>query len=135
MKKFINVLFVSVLIITIVGCASTESVKEAKGQGVSRVYPVSFDTVFQVTLDAAEKHKLKVVEKDKSKKTIMLSHGTTWMSWGENIAVFFNVLSANSTEVEIIMKPVMKPLNFPKEWEKILHEQIASDLEKNNDVY
>lgn len=130
MEKFINVLFVSALAILIVGCASTETVKEAKGQGTTRVYAHSFDTVFQATLDAAAKQKLKVIEQDKSKKTIMLSHGTTWMSWGENIAVFFKELSANSTEVEIVMKPVMQPLNFPKEWEKILHDEIASDLEQ-----
>jgi predicted small integral membrane protein len=128
MKNLVNILFVSTIAIIMVGCTTTESVKEAKGQGTIRVYAHSFDTVFQATLDAAPKHKLSVVEKNRNAKTIMLSHGTTWMSWGENIAVFFKELAANSTEVEVVMKPVMQPLNFPKDWEKILHEQIASEL-------
>ena len=130
MRNIRNILLYSCLALVIVGCATSETVKEAKGQGTIRVYPYSYDVLFQATLDAAAKHKLQVVEQDKSNKTIMLSHGTTWMSWGENIAVFFKELAANSTEVEIVMKPVMQPLNFPKEWEKILHEQIASDLKQ-----
>jgi hypothetical protein len=127
-----NTILYSCLALVIAGCTTADTVKEAKGQGTVRVYGYSYEVLFQATLDAAVKQELEVVEKDRSKKLIMLSHGTTWMSWGENIAVFFKIRSEKSTEVEIIMKPVMQPLNFPKDWETILHDQIATDLKKRN---
>jgi len=66
------------------GCASTETVKEAKGQGL-------------------------------------------W-SWGERIAVFVTPKATNSTEVEVVSKAVLSPLNFPPDWQQILLDQIDVEL-------
>ena len=54
------------------GCASVDTVKEAKGQGTKRVYPYSYELVFNATLAAAAKQKLDVIESDKSKQMIVL---------------------------------------------------------------
>ena len=59
---------------------------------------------------------------------IVLSHGLTLWSWGERIAVFVKPGSGGSTEVEIVSKPVMTPLNFPPEWDRILLDQINVEL-------
>ncbi|MGD8526802.1 MAG: DUF3568 family protein [Thioalkalispiraceae bacterium] len=125
-------LLVSFIAVVATGCASTETVKLAQGQGTKRVYAYSFDTVYKASLSAAAKHKLDIVESNKETKKIILSHGTTWLSWGEKIAIFFIPQTNTSTEVEIVSKPVMSPLNFPPEWEKILLDQIGEELHMNN---
>ena len=106
------------------GCASTETVKEARGQGVTRVYFSAYEAVFNATLSAAKQKKLNVVESDKTGCRLVLSHGITWLSWGERIAVFIKATTPNSTEVEIVSKPILSPLNFPPDWQQILLDQI-----------
>lgn len=43
----------SLFTMLILGCASTETVKESEGQGLTREYQYSYEEVFQATLDAA----------------------------------------------------------------------------------
>lgn len=124
---------ISILMITIVaviasGCATTETVKEAQGQGVSRSYAYAYEPVYNATLSAAKIKKLDVVESDKSGGRLILSNGITWWSWGERIAVFIKPVTVSKTEVEIVSKPVLSPLNFPPDWQKILLEQIDVEL-------
>jgi hypothetical protein len=119
---------VFLLAILATGCASTETVKEAQGQGVSRVFQFAYDPVFDATVAAAKTKELKVVESDKGTGRIVLSHGVTLWSWGERIAVFIKHVTDNSTEVEIVSKPVLSPLNFPPDWQKILLDQIDVEL-------
>ena len=69
---------IPVLIVTFVaviagGCASTETVKEAKGQGVSHTYPYTFEAVYNATLAAAKTKKLEVAENDKTNGRLILS--------------------------------------------------------------
>jgi hypothetical protein len=110
------------------GCASTETVKDAKGQGVTRVYSHAYEAVFNSTIAAAREKKLDIVESDKQGGRLILSNGVTWLSWGERIAVFIKAISPNSTQVEIVSKPVLSPLNFPPDWQQILLDQIESGL-------
>jgi len=125
----ISMISVCLLAIMVGGCASTESVKLAKGEGESRVYQYAYNTVFDAVLAAAKSKELEVVETDKKEGRILLSHGTTWMSWGEHIAVFINSVSDKTTKVEIVSKPVMSTLNFPPDWQSILLNEIAVQLE------
>ena len=119
-------LFLAVL----AGCASTETVKEARGQGVSRVYEAAYESVYNATLEAAKSKNLEVVESDKATGRLVLSHGVTLWSWGERIAVFIARKGSTGTEVEIVSKPVLSPLNFPPDWQKILLDQIDIELRR-----
>lgn len=110
------------------GCASTETVKEARGQGISRTYQSAYDAVYDAAVAAAKAKELEVLETDRASGRLLLSHGVTWLSWGERIAVFVKSAASGTTEVEIVSKPVMSPLNFPPDWDKILLEQIAIEL-------
>ncbi|GAB4167903.1 MAG: hypothetical protein OHK0026_12690 [Rhodocyclaceae bacterium] len=116
------------LSLIVAGCASTETVKKARGQGVSRVYAAPPDRVFDATLAAAKDRQLEVVEADRRAGRILLSHGVTWLSWGERIAVFLRAANPGSTEVEIVSKPVLAPLNFPPDWQQILLDRIGIEL-------
>ncbi len=124
----ISFLMVAFVALIASGCASTETVKEAKGQGVSRSYPYAYEPVYNATVAAAKNRSLDVVENDKTNGRLILSHGITLWSWGERIAVFIKPIAAASTEVEIVSKPVLAPLNFPPDWQKILLDQIEVEL-------
>ena len=121
-------LAISFLALLAGGCASTETVKEAKGQGATRTYLYPYDRVYDATVAAAKAKQLQVVENDRKGGRVVLSHGVTLWSWGERIAVFVKSTAANATEVEIVSKAVLSPLNFPPDWEKILLEQIDTEL-------
>ena len=110
------------------GCASTETVKGAKGQGESRAYQYNYARVFNATLAAAKAKDLEVLESDSSSGRIILSHGVTLWSWGERTAVFLKAATDKTTEVEIVSKPVLAPLNFPPDWQKILLDKIDVQL-------
>ena len=123
-----RLLLSALLSVLLLACTSVETVKGAKGEGTRRVYDAPYEQVFNAVIAAAAVKKLDVVERDSAARRIVLSHGVTWMSWGENVAVFLTPVSAKSTEVEIVSKAVMTPLNFPPEWDKILLDQIATEL-------
>jgi len=123
-----SVLMIPLLVAIVSGCASTETVKEEKGQGVTRAYLYAYEPVYNATLAAAKTKELEVVENDKANGRLILSHGVTLWSWGERIAVFIKPLATNSTEVEIVSKPVLSPLNFPPDWQQILLDQIDVEL-------
>ena len=123
-----SILMIPFLAIIASGCASAEIVKEAKGQGVSRAYQYAYEPVYNATLAAAKTKQLEVVENDKASGRLILSHGITLWSWGERIAVFIKPMAAHSTEVEIVSKPVLSPLNFPPDWQQILLDQIDVEL-------
>ena len=124
----ISFLMIAFVALIASGCASTETVKEAKGQGVSRSYPYAYESVYNATVAAEKNRSLDVVENDKTNGRLILSHGITLWSWGERIAVFIKPIAAASTEVEIVSKPVLAPLNFPPDWQQILLDQIEVEL-------
>lgn len=125
MAKVIKVVLVTILF---AGCASTETVKQEKGEGDKRLFEHGYDAVFDASLVVAKKQELEVVEQDRGSGTIILSHGVTLWSWGERIAVFVTKVSASQTEVEIISKPVLAPLNFPPDWVNRIFDGIAKEL-------
>ena len=103
------------------GCANIQTVKDAKGkEGISRIYQYPYDNVFSAALAAAKSKELDIVEADKQNGQIILSHGVTMLSWGERIAIFIKSLSPNTTEVQIVSKPILSPGNFPPDWQQIL---------------
>jgi hypothetical protein len=115
------------------GCASPKTVQEVKaaqGQGVTRVYPAAPDRVHAAVLAAAKAKGLEVVEDDPAKGQVILSHGTTALSWGEKIAVFLTPSGTNGTQVEVVSKAVMETLNFPPDWPKIMLDQIGAELQQ-----
>ncbi len=118
-----------VLAILLTACASTETVKEAQGQGISRSYENAYESVFNASIAAAKAKELEVVESDKNSGRLVFSKGVTLWSWGERIAVFVKPVNGKTTQVEVVSKAVVAPLNFPPDWQNILLDQIASELQ------
>ncbi len=126
-----TVVVLSLVAVLLGGCASPQTVKEVKeaqGQGVARVYAAAPGAVHDAVLAAAKARNLEVVEDDRAAGRMVLAHGVTALSWGEKIAVFLTPAGPDSTRVEIVSKPGMSTLNYPPDWPKILHDQIAKEL-------
>lgn len=121
--------FVAVLALWFLGaCATTETVLQAKGTGEKRTFSGEYESVYKATLTAASKQGLTVTSTDPSRGQILLSHGMTPWSWGERVAIFVTNLSDDQTQVEIISKPIVAPLNFPPDWASRLFDAIAIEL-------
>ncbi|WP_096506444.1 hypothetical protein [Burkholderia sp. IDO3] len=110
------------------GCASTESVKASQEQGVHRVYTAPYNSVYAATLAAVKAKELELVESDPAAGRIVVSHGISLLSWGERIAIWLRPLNESNTDVAIVSKPILAPLNFPPDWTSKLFEQIATEL-------
>jgi hypothetical protein len=124
---------VSVFLVTFValltgGCASTQTVKDAQGQGASRVYHHGYSSVYRATLSAAKAKELEVAESDRKAHRLILTQGVTWKGLGEKVAVFITPVTRASTKVEVVSKPVLAPLNFQPDWQQALLDQIDAEL-------
>ncbi len=109
-------------------CASPESVIALRGNGVKRTFRYPYDDVYAVTLEAAGKRKLEIVDAKTSKDTILLSNGLSWTSVGERIAVFIVRLNERTTSVEVVSRPVLPTVTFPPDWPQLLFGDIEELL-------
>lgn len=129
-----SIVVIAFLALLLGGCATSpetvKAVKAAQGQGVTRVFQATPAQVHGAVLAAAKAKGLEVVEDDAAKGELILSHGTTALSWGEKIGVFLKPAGANGTSVEVVSKAVMETLNFPPDWPNILLDQIGAELQK-----
>lgn len=112
----------------VVGCASVDAVKDAKGQGVKRAFRQPYEAVYAAAVSAAAKRKLEFVEQDRAAGRLVLSSGASWSSLGEHIAVFVSRTKDRITSVEIIAKPVLSALSFPPDWPALLFGDIEQEL-------
>jgi uncharacterized protein YceK len=110
------------------GCATVDSVKEAKGQGLKRTFRQPYELVFQATLTAATKRKLEVVEQDRASGRIVLASGASWTSLGERIAVFIGRSGERLTSVEVVSRPRLAAITFPPDWPVLLFGDIEQEL-------
>jgi hypothetical protein len=123
-----RLLAISLGLCLLTACASIETVKEARGEGSKKLYNYPFNKVHSATLSTARKQGLAILESNESEGRVLLSHGVTLLSWGERIAVFLKRVSDGATEVEILSKPVMAPLNFPPNWVSLLFNGLDEEL-------
>lgn len=108
------------------GCATTDTVKQARGEGTKRLFPQEQMVVHAAVAAAAKARNLDIVES--GPEGLLLSYGVSWRSFGERVAVFLRIVSPRLTEVEVVSRPVMGPLNFPRDWEIAMLDEIDRNL-------
>lgn len=110
------------------GCATTDSVKDARGQGVKRTYRHAYEVVYQVALNTAFRRKLEIVEQNQPGGSMLLASGASWTSLGERIAVFVIRSGDRATTVEIVSRAVLPGVSFPPDWAGLLFGDIEQEL-------
>jgi uncharacterized protein YceK len=123
-----SILLVAFAALLASGCATTQTVKEAKGQGASRVYHYGYTMVYRATLSAAQAKNLEIAENDHKAHRLILTQGVSWKGLGEKVAVFITPMTRTRTKVEVVSKPVLAPLNFQPNWQQALLDQIGAEL-------
>lgn len=109
-------------------CASDETVKAARGQGVKRVFKQAHDDVFAAAVAAAEKRQLEVVSSDRDSGTIVLNSRPTFSSIaGERISIFVARLRDRTTSVEIVSRATLA-VSLPRDWPVLLFGEIEEEL-------
>lgn len=111
----------------IAGCATTDTVKQARGEGTKRLFPYEQKVVHAAVVAAAKARKFEIV--DNGPEGLLLSQGVSWRSFGERVAVFLRIVSPRLTEVEVVSKPVLVPMNFPRDWEMSVLNEIDRSLQ------
>lgn len=113
---------------SLAGCTTIDSVKDARGQGVKRIFYQSYDEVFAATLNAAARRNLEVVSSQRESGTLLLAHGAALGSLGERIAVFVTRVNDRTVSVEVVARPVLATLGFPPDWPGLLFADIDEEL-------
>ena len=122
------------LVITIfcMGCATTSTIRHAKGTGKSEVFNYPYGRVFDSAVDAIRDHTMEIIEKDRTSGTIIAKKGISAWSWGERVGVYFYKIDEAHTKVEVISKLVSE-LDRPfgaKNWTDTIFLEMQKNLEK-----
>jgi hypothetical protein len=70
-------------------------------QGTQQKFPYAYNDVYKALLEAIPECKMEVKSSDKKIGRITASAGISLLSWGENIAIVVEKISAKSTLVAI----------------------------------
>lgn len=110
-----------------VGCASPDSVRAGRGEGLKRAYRFGYDAVYDAALAAVKGRKLTVSGESREQGEIVASSEASLGSFGEHIAVFVTRQGGQATQVEVVARPVMRG-TFPPDWALLLQSDIEAAL-------
>ncbi len=115
--------------VTLLGaCASAQSLKEARGEGVKRTYREAYDAAYSAVLRAAPKRKLEIVSAEWEGGVIVLASGPSLGSLGERIGVLLSRVGERATSVEIVVKPIVPTVSFIRDWPSLLFGEIEEEM-------
>lgn len=107
-------------------CATADTVKQARGDGSKRLFPQDLKAVRAAVAVAAKARGLDIVENNDD--GFVLSAGMNWRSFGERVAVFVRAVSPRLTEVEVVSRPLLVSMNFPRDWEHAMLDAVDRSL-------
>lgn len=125
-RRVIGLQVVAVALAFSAGCATTETVKQARGEGSKRLFPQDLKGVRAAVVAAAKSRGLDVLETNDD--GFVLSAGVNWRSFGERVAVFVRAVSPRLTEVEVVSRPLLVSMNFPRDWEHSMLDAVDRSL-------
>lgn len=126
-KKYYFMFFLFVLM-SICACASTQTVRDAKGSGESRIFSDSYEQVFDAAVEAMRDQAIEILEKDKATGTILGKKGMGVVTYGERVAVYIYKVDDDHTKVEVISKKVLATTIFAKDWTDSIFFAISQNL-------
>ena len=129
MHKKIQVLLIACFFL--VGCATTSTVRSARGTGNTEIFNGSYDKVFDAAVGAVRDQAIEILEKDKSTGTILGKKGMGVVTYGERIGVYLYKVDDTHTRVEVISKKVLATTIFAKDWTGTIFESIHRNLEQS----
>lgn|SRR3989338_4731716 len=127
MQKIIALLVIAFILL---GCATVNTVKGAKGTGTVEEFNYPYDKVYEATIDALKELSIEIVEKNKVSGEIIGKRTASNVSFGERMAVFISALSPQRSKVEIISKTYLATNIFAKDWTQSIFSRIRENLKE-----
>jgi uncharacterized membrane protein YraQ (UPF0718 family) len=116
------------LLLPVCGCSTIGDARKARGQGMSRIYNASFDTVWAAAPKALNELGLSIAGENKGEGYILGQKGLTAFSYGENVAVFVEKVNVEQTKVEVVSKKTLATNVFAWNWEKPILDKLSEML-------
>ena len=122
--------FVTAIFLFLPGCATytLADALAARGSGVSQEFEVPIERVWNVLPVVISELGLDLVTENREKGYILAQRGLTILSYGENVAIFPQVISQNRTRVEVVTKRAVGRNIFATDWSddilKRLNERV-----------
>ena len=127
--RFIPVVIASVCMVLVsTGCSTMADAKAAKGRGTSQTFAVASDRVWQVLPAAVKSAGLDYVAGNKDEGYALAQRGLTVLSSGENVAIFIDKPTSESTTVEVVTKKTLATDIFAPDWARPILDNIAGML-------
>lgn len=116
MKRSVPTTAAVALLATALGCASTQNLRQSRGEGTTRYYEAPFERVWRAAVEAIEANGLRLDEADDHERFIAATHlpdrtGTgredevaVTADQGERIGVFVDSVAAGVWGVEVVTK-------------------------------
>jgi len=124
-KYYMVSLLLMLILLSSSGCATIADAHNAKGQGKSRIYNASYDTVWDNVPKAVNALGLMVAGQDKEEGYILAAKGMSAFSWGENVAVFVETVDPERTSVEVVSKKALATNITARNWEKPILDKLS----------
>lgn len=99
-------LVTALLALTMTGCSSVQTAKNARGTGERQTYEITKKDMWPIMVTSVSNTGGSIKEKNMDQCYVLASYGMTAWSWGENVAVFCEQYG-NTTEVEVVMEPAL----------------------------
>ncbi|MBF0523406.1 MAG: hypothetical protein HQL24_10190 [Candidatus Omnitrophica bacterium] len=118
------------LALVLCGCTTLNGIRESQGMGEKRIFQYPYDRVYQACLSSFLQIGLQVTEQNKDAGYLVAASGMSFLSYGERIAVFVKKVNADTSEVEVVSKAMVKTNFFAHDWKYDIFQEIPLQLEK-----
>jgi len=129
-KLFLKIAAISLIFVFIQGCTTLADARKAEGEGIKKTYTAPVDRTWDATVKALEKLKLEIATQNKSDGYILAQRGMSFLSYGENVAIFIKKKGATESEVEVVSKKAMKTNIFAPDWTGDIYKEISIALNR-----
>lgn len=112
-------------------CSTIADARNGKGKGMARTYQGSFDTVWDTipkAIKALGNGGPKIVGDNKQEGYILAQGGMSFVSYGENVAIFVEKIDDSQTKVEVVSKRTLATNVVAADWAPRIHKKLAELL-------
>jgi hypothetical protein len=106
------------------GCTTMADAQRGRGTGTAITYKASFDEIWAAIPTAVTAAGLEFVTANRDDRSVLAQRGMTAFSYGENVALFVDAVTAQRQRVEVVSKKAMATNVFAPSWAKPIFEEL-----------
>lgn len=131
-QLFKKVAFLLFLTLFFSGCATLQTVKQSQGKGIKRTFNFPYDDVYKAVTYSVIGKGLEIAEQSEERGYVYATHGISFFSWGEKVAIFIKKINEDETAVEIVSKRAVVTNVFGPDWTDDIFNGMELLLQNKN---